>query len=220
VGSATSTGTTGGVSTPSIGGATAGTVQPGAATGATGGAGNGLPCDVSAILKQKCQLCHGDPLVSGPMKLLTWADLQAGSTAMPGNKVAARVKARIADSKLPMPPTGRSPLTAEEKQILTAYIDGGAKQSQTTCATTSSDTGKVNTLPPDSECDYIQELRAHGGQTAGDTTPFEAPNGADHYEMFYYTPKWNEKVHVIRVDPIRSSQSTIRAARSSPSPAT
>jgi hypothetical protein len=214
LGGTRSGGTTSGVSVPGSGGTTAGGTQPTATAGTTGGAGNGLPCDVSAILKEKCQTCHGDPLVSGPMKLITWADLQADSTAKPGNKIAARVKARISDSNMPMPPTGRAPLTAQEQQILSAYIDAGAKQAACASApatpgTTAGRTGNRNALPADSDCDYIQELRAHGGQSAGDTTPFEPPNGTDHYEMFYFTPQWTEKVHVIRIDPIIDNGSVL-----------
>jgi hypothetical protein len=207
--------TSGTLSTPTGTGGTitGGLAEPSATAGtnSAGAAGNGLPCDVASILKDRCQTCHGDPLASGPMKLISWADLQADSSAKPGNKVAARVKARIADAKLPMPPTGRSPLTEQEKQILNAYIDAGAKQSQVACAatpekpssgSTAGRTGDRNVLPPDSDCDYMQELRAHGAQNAGDSAPFEPPNGTDHYEIFYFTPKWSEKVHVIRIDPI------------------
>jgi hypothetical protein len=218
LGGTTSGGTTAGSAVvPTIGGNTAGT-QPGSlAGGATAGTGavatgNGLPCDVDTILKTKCQTCHGNPLMSGPMQLMTWADLQKDSTAKPGNKVSARVKARIADTNMPMPPTGRTPLTAQEIQTLNAYIDGGAKQGSCTTPTAGTGggtTGGGNTTgglgswtPPDSDCDYMQELVAHGGQTVNDPTPFEPPQGSDHYEMFYFTPMWTEKVHTIRIDPI------------------
>jgi hypothetical protein len=216
--------TTGGVATTG-GGATTGSIagNAGGTTGASvpsGTAGGNLPCDVATILKEKCQTCHGSPLMSGPMPLITWADLQAASTAKPGQTIAQRVKARIADTALPMPPTGRTQLTAADKAVLNAYIDGGAKSAATACqpaggGTTGGaavgglggTTGGGSTmigdyLPPDSECDYMLELRAHGGQTPGDQTPFEPPQGTDHYEIFYYRPTWTEKVHTIRLDPI------------------
>ncbi len=180
--------------------------------GVTGGSppvanANGLPCDVAAILKDKCQTCHGSPLQSGPMPLITWSDLQAMSTAMPGAKIADRVKARVNDSAKPMPPAARPALTAAEKQTLLTYLNAGAPRSTTSCVavpamTGGSTGGGQGYRPPDSECDYLQELRGHGGQTASDTTPFTAPTGGDHYEMFYFKPKWTEKVHIIRIDPI------------------
>jgi hypothetical protein len=144
------------------------------------------------------------------MPLITWADLQANSSAYPGSKIASRVKARINDNLTPMPPAGRTPLSAQEKQVLNAYLDAGAQFSSAAC-TSSGGTGGTGGgtggtfgqyVPPDSECDYLLELRAHGAQTPGDTTPFEAPQGTDHYEMFYYKPTWTEKVHTIRIDPI------------------
>jgi hypothetical protein len=141
------------------------------------------------------------------MPLITYADLQANSTAKPGEKIAARVKARINDTASPMPPKGRPELTAAEKAALNAYIDSGAKSATAGCGTGTPDAGTSgngigNYLPPDSECEYMQELLAHGGQTPDDTTPYTAPTGGDHYEIFYFKPKWTTKVHTIRLDPI------------------
>ena len=193
--------------------------QPGTA----GGGGSALPCDIATILKDKCGTCHGNPLMSGPMPLITHADLQAASTVKQGEKIAARVKARINDTAQPMPPSNRPQLTAAEKAALNAYIDSGAKPVATGCSAPSTPGGTTTTpdagitgpgggssdggrlgeyLPPDSECTDIQDLLAHGGQTPGDTTPYTAPTGGDHYEIFYFKPKWTDKVHTIRIDPI------------------
>jgi hypothetical protein len=194
------------------GGAVGGVQGGGAAGGVGGGTTNGLPCDVSAILVAKCQTCHGNPLMSGPMPLITWNDLQATSPAYAGVKISERVKARIHNSAAPMPPAARPPLTAQELATLDAYLDAGAPQSTATCGSSgggATGAGGGTTgggfgvyVPPDSECDYIQEFRAHASQSPNDNTPFEPPQGADHYEMFYFVPKWREKVHTIRVDPI------------------
>jgi Copper type II ascorbate-dependent monooxygenase, C-terminal domain len=221
IGSGVATGTQGGGS--AVGGGTVpggafggggvpGADIPGGGTpggGATAGGTSGLPCDVAAILKEKCQTCHGNPLMSGPMPLVTWNDLQA---MMPNGKVADRVRARINDTANPMPPPARPPLTAAEKTTLQTYLSGGAMRSTAACTPTGPITGGTaggtggggadGYKPADSECDYIQEFRAHGGQTPGDTSPFTAPQGGDNYEMFYFKPKWTEKVHVIRIDPI------------------
>jgi Copper type II ascorbate-dependent monooxygenase, C-terminal domain len=194
------------------GGVQGGGVQGGGAAGG-GGTSNGLPCDVNAILVSKCQTCHGNPLMSGPMPLITWNDLQATSPVYTGVKIAERVKARIHNTASPMPPAARPQLTAQELATLDAYLNAGAPQSTATCSggggttgggggTTGGGSGFGVYIPPDSECDYIQEFRAHAGQTANDTTPFEPPQGSDRYEMFYFTPKWTERVHTIRVDPI------------------
>jgi len=180
----------------------------------TGGGTSGLPCDVEKIVTAKCGLCHTDPPQFGASMALTkQAHFAAPSAAYAGSTVAARVKVRIADAAKPMPPVGRPALTDAEKQTLNAWLDQGAPVSAAACTTTTPATdGGVGVgpvtgenapyLPPDSECDYMQELRAHGGQSPGDTTPFEAPGGGDHYEIFYFTPKWSEKVQVTRIDPL------------------
>jgi Copper type II ascorbate-dependent monooxygenase, C-terminal domain/Copper type II ascorbate-dependent monooxygenase, N-terminal domain/Cytochrome C oxidase, cbb3-type, subunit III len=216
-------GTTAGLATPGgtiSGGVIAGTSGTTAGTmvgGATAGAGS-LPCDVQKLLKDKCQTCHGEPLMgAAPMPLITLADFSATSKIVAGQKISARVKARINDTKMPMPPAGRDALTAAEKTALTAFIDGGLKPATaacttsptggTTAGTTPAGTGGIGGLgsdwqPADSDCDVLMELRAHGSQSEGDTSPFMAPTGGDHYEIFWYRPTWNEKMHVIRIDPL------------------
>jgi hypothetical protein len=179
--------------------ADAGTTSPAPAQG------SGLPCAVEAALKTKCQTCHGNPLMSGPMPLTSRADLLAVSSAVPGAKIHERVKARIHDAAKPMPPAARPTLTAAELSALDAYLSAGAPEVRETCAQPGPTTepGKLGEWqPPDSDCEVMLELRGHGGQTEGDTTPFEAPTGGDHYEMFYYRPTWTQKMHVIRIDPI------------------
>jgi Copper type II ascorbate-dependent monooxygenase, C-terminal domain/Copper type II ascorbate-dependent monooxygenase, N-terminal domain len=215
-------GTTTGTLTP--GGTTAGTLTPGGTTagtssGATGGtataAPGGLPCDVQKLLKDKCQTCHSNPPTgAAPMPLVTLADFDATSKVMPTQKISARVTARINDAKNPMPPAGRDALTAAEKTALGAFISGGLKPSTASCSASPVGTPGGSTavdpngigigtyVPPDSECDVLMELRAHGAQSPTDTTPYQAPAGGDHYEMFWFKPTWTEKMHVIRIDPI------------------
>jgi outer membrane murein-binding lipoprotein Lpp len=53
-----------------------------------------------------------------------------------------------------------------------------------------------------SRCDQVIELRAHGAQTLEDSTPYTAPNGGDHYEMFWFAPSWSNKMHLIEVEPL------------------
>jgi len=204
------TGGTGGT----FGGGWDGSVASGGDSGAAV-SGNGLPCEVQTILKDKCQTCHGDPLQSGPMPLITRADLLALNTS--GAKISDRVKARIHDTTRPMPPVGRTPLTAADTKALDDYIAAGLPVSTASCGTGATGgtegggttgggtTGGGSTLdwqPPDSDCEVMLELRAHGGQTVGDTTPFTAPSGGDHYEIFYFKPTWTQKMHVIRIDPL------------------
>jgi hypothetical protein len=139
------------------------------------------------------------------MPLITHDQLTAPSQAVVGSSIAERVKARIHDASKPMPPAARTPLSADELAVLDAYLAQGAPRSSEVCSapeggSNGEDFGQW--LPPDSDCEVMLELRAHGGQTEDDTTPFEAPSGGDHYEIFYFRPTWTEKMHVIRIDPI------------------
>lgn len=209
---------------PSLGGTTAG-----GTTGGVAPAANGLPCDVQKILKDKCQTCHGEPLASGPMPLITWAHLQVASTLKPAEKIAQRVKTRIADTAMPMPPATRPQLTAAEKQTLNAYLMAGAPQSTASCTaggttagtaggttagtaggtTAGGTTAGGTTGGGSAQCDVVMELRAHGAQTANDTTPFTAPSGGDHYEIFWFTPTWTEKMQVTEITPLIDNGSVL-----------
>jgi cysteine-rich repeat protein len=88
-----------------------------------------IPCDVQAILQTKCQGCHGDPPSSGPMPLVTLAQLHADSAGTyAGTPVYARVKERINNATNPMPPawgtTGT--LSEAEKATLNDWLLAGA----------------------------------------------------------------------------------------------
>jgi cytochrome c5 len=165
----------------------------------------GLPCAVETVLKEKCQTCHGQPLMSGPMPLITRADLLAASTLSAGAKMADRMKTRIRDQAKPMPPSSRPALSAQELKTLEDYLAAGTPETHEACkaAAPSESPGKLGDWqPPDSDCEIMMEMRAHGGQTPDDVTPYEAPTGGDHYEVFYFKPTWSQKMHVIRMDPV------------------
>jgi cysteine-rich repeat protein len=88
-----------------------------------------IPCDVQAILHVKCQGCHGDPPTSGPMPLVTLAQLHADSAgAYAGTPVYLRVKERINHVTNPMPPTWGTTgaLSEDEKSTLNDWLLAGA----------------------------------------------------------------------------------------------
>jgi len=97
--------------------------------------GTDIPCDVQAVLKARCQSCHGDPLAGGPMKLITLEQLKADSPAPnAGTPVYERVKVRINSTTNPMPPSWSTTgaLTDAEKATLNTWLDAGAPGA--TCA--------------------------------------------------------------------------------------
>lgn len=83
----------------------------------------GLPCDLQAMLGDRCESCHGTRLADGAtVHLVTYEDLVATNAA--GVTVAARALARMKQAAQPMPP---SPATASASDIaiLASWIDAG-----------------------------------------------------------------------------------------------
>jgi hypothetical protein len=86
---------------------------------------NGLPCDVDAVLAQRCRSCHGaTPLYGAPMPLVTHADV---------SRAAERIGARIHDEAKRMPPPPNDPLGAADMAAIDAWIAAGAPRSDAAC---------------------------------------------------------------------------------------
>ena len=108
-------------------------------TSGTGGAGGGagLPCEVSDILRDKCQSCHSDPPKFGaPMPLIDRDDLLAAptieATAAQHATVGAAVIERIASTSAPMPPPPGE-LSDAEQLVLQNYVAAGMPESDEQC---------------------------------------------------------------------------------------
>jgi hypothetical protein len=88
-----------------------------AGAGAFGGARpvNGLPCEVQAVLKARCQPCHQDPPLNGaPMRLLTWSDVYGKADEM---------YAKLSADE--MPPPGAPDLSRDQASTLFTYLSLG-----------------------------------------------------------------------------------------------
>jgi cytochrome c551/c552 len=97
-------------------------------------AGQGLPCDVDAVLAGHCRSCHGKPEQFGaPMSLLSYSDLVAPAPSDPTKKVFTRVGERIHDDASPMPQKPNPRLSAADTATLDAWIAAGAPQGTGTC---------------------------------------------------------------------------------------
>jgi hypothetical protein len=88
---------------------------------------DGLPCDVAAVLQNRCTSCHGATLAgSAPYSLASRADLIELAPAPYATQTKAqRALARMAATTAPMPPTPASAATAAEQASLAAWVDGG-----------------------------------------------------------------------------------------------
>jgi mono/diheme cytochrome c family protein len=88
-----------------------------------------LPCDVAAVLENRCAGCHGEtPRFGAPMPLVTHADLVAQAKSDPSKKVYEAVLARIASDTEPMPPAPNARLSAEDRAALEAWVQAGARE--------------------------------------------------------------------------------------------
>lgn len=103
--------------------------EGGGGTGGSGagGTGEGLPCDVDAILAQHCRSCHAEKTMFGaPMSLVTHADVIATSTKDSSKKIYERMGVRTHDDAHPMPPPPNARLNKSEQATLDAWIAAGA----------------------------------------------------------------------------------------------
>jgi len=117
--------------------ATTGGGGQGQGGGATGGAplhGEGLPCDVDAILQKNCRSCHADPPKFGsPMPLVSRDDLLAKPVQDPAATVGEAILGRIDSAEAPMPPPPNLPLSDADKATLAAYVDAGMPENTSGC---------------------------------------------------------------------------------------
>lgn len=85
---------------------------------------SGLPCDVAAVIDDRCSGCHSDPPTAGALTpLLTPDDLKAPSTTQPSKTMAEVSVERMQAPTGTMPPAGGA--TAEEIAALEKWIDAG-----------------------------------------------------------------------------------------------
>lgn len=95
--------------------------QPDGGAGGLGAAG--LPCDVQALLADRCQSCHSNPPLDGvPFPLVTYEDLIAQSG---GKSIAQRALTRMTSTTNPMPPAPAAPATSTEIAAMQAWINAG-----------------------------------------------------------------------------------------------
>jgi len=106
--------------------------------GGASGSGAGLPCEVEAVLRARCQSCHSAPPASGvPMALISYADLAAPARSDASRRVADVALARMQLGQMPPPPA--APATAVEVAGIEDWIARGAMRE--TCESSVGDAG-------------------------------------------------------------------------------
>jgi hypothetical protein len=186
--------TGGGGSTPTGGGPM---MPPGTSPGGTGAPAPGggdsppvgapappavagsLPCEVAAIVKERCSQCHGVmPLFGAPMPLITPEDFRVASKDG-RRKVAEVANRRILDET--MPPKSAPQLTAEQRMVLAAWLDQGAPAAAPGPACADGPLAPPDLRGPQLDCkpDYV--FTAHGADPAAG---YPVPVEDNHYQCF------------------------------------
>ena len=101
-------------------GSSGGSAGTGGSSAGLGGGGAGslatLPCAVRAVLKARCQSCHGDPPSNlAPMSLLTWS-----AVSMYADAIQEKLDGDL------MPPPGAPDLSPDQQDTLLVYVSLGA----------------------------------------------------------------------------------------------
>jgi hypothetical protein len=194
--SPTSTGTPPAAVSPAGDGGAAGPVQTGAA---------GLPTNVCKVLQDNgCISCHQNPPAAGATMSLQWRADFAGK-AKDGTPMAAKVLARAADARAPMPPvtTMRPLMPATDLAVLRTWIEGGmvgaaSEQCVESAAAPTHQKGVEWAYQPwpEGECEYVMTVGAHGANgtpRAMDDSAFSPPAQETGYHCFYEKVPWGTK---------------------------
>lgn len=168
-------------------------------------------CDVQEVIENNCQLCHGTQRKYGaPMTLVSYRDLVAPSISDPSKKVFELVAARIHDTKRPMPPGGRTPLSEREAAVLDRWIGAGAPPDHAgICQKNVAPPNKADTLAGSasgaardwpSDCEKHYKFVAHSDGAVD--SKYVVPAGAEQHPQFFFAPPWTEPVQVLKFKPI------------------
>lgn len=128
--------------------------QPGPTGPAGTGLATGLPCDVQALLENRCIGCH-DGKTAGAPPLLDYADLTAPSTTDPKQSMAALSLLRMQSPSSPMPPAPAVPPDADEIATMADWVAAGTPK------------GALCTETPDGGGDAGKDGGADAGDDAG-----------------------------------------------------
>jgi mono/diheme cytochrome c family protein len=159
----------------------------------------GLPCEVSAILSEHCQTCHGAPTNFGaPFSLLTRTDLMSPVADQAGKTRLEVALARVQDDKSPMPPAPAARLTKAELATLQSYLDAGLPASQASCSSPRSDAGATTVgpgaaIPKPDDCENSYALTAHGTEPNSKFTMSSSPAlEGNQYQCFFFDPPYGD----------------------------
>jgi mono/diheme cytochrome c family protein len=163
-----------------------------------------LPCDVKAVVDEKCGTCHGSaPQFGAPMALASAADFQVTDDQKRVMYANVKDKINATDPREAMPPASSDALTDDEKKMLSAWLDKGAPGESKACTMT----GNVDPVDPgpddpgpyvpptDDELD-CKRMVAHTGDGK---TPFKVGVARDVYYALTFAQPWDATAYGIVV---------------------
>lgn len=169
--------------------------------GGTGGANGGsyLPCDVDAVLKNKCRTCHGaQPQFGAPMPLVTYADVQAIRSGQP---VWRLMQTRVGNNTMPPNTT----LSSEERTTLNNWFNAGAPAGNQVCQNGTTDTTCIG--PQCLPCAPNVNFKSYAGLPNSGIKYSVAPGQA--YTQFNFTSPFRPGELAVAWAPIVDNRSVI-----------
>lgn len=129
---------------------------PPAPPGPAGTGGNtGLPCDVQAVLENRCIACHDG---QAQVALVDYESLVAPSKAAPAKTLAQLSLERMKSTTSPMPPAPAEPPNADEIAIFEEWVTAGTPRNADSC---------TDAVPTDGGADGGDAGTIDGGSDGG-----------------------------------------------------
>jgi hypothetical protein len=185
--------------------------------GGTGGA-SGLPCDVEAVVKARCQHCHGPTKRFGApanMDLFTYTGTQAPAVSDPSIKVWQMMKKMVDQREMPLPTSPTGPLTDGERATLEGWWAAGAPMGTMACSAAGAPDGGSAAVPPGPPpgpqslpCTPNYEFRAHA-ESGSTSDPFVVPQGNDTYRCFDFQVPFSPEEQAVAWAPIIDDERVI-----------
>ena len=113
-----------------------GVVDAGPADAFYDGGTGGIPCDIAVMVKEKCLVCHGNPVAgNATFALQTRADFLQPSFVDPSKSLFQQARIRIHNPLNPMPPVGYQQPTLDEVVAFDHWEMAAAPEGACTTAT-------------------------------------------------------------------------------------
>jgi hypothetical protein len=162
----------------------------------------GVPCNVEAVLRARCQKCHAEiPQFAAPMSLVSHDDFFVPARSNPEVRVIDVLPGRIAvGSGAPMPPVTDPPLSEAERAVLEQWIAGGTPSSTEECMQEPMMPEMPDELPC-GEPDYA--FLAHELPGPTDTTPHVVePDAGNSIRCFAFRVPEDEQLYLQAAAPV------------------